>query len=444
MQLFDDEAEQILIGSVLQFPSLMDEVTSVVRPDDFYSEKHRLIFDVILSELDSQSQADAILIINRLKEKNLLEKAGNRSYIMQLTSQATQVGITAYCRRVKELSIRRSLLASLREIEKSVVDGGVGVDDLLGETEKTIARISDRYIANNVMHLREMGAEFTLFLKRLQESKGITGTATHFRKFDELTGGLRGGQMIVLAARPGVGKTTFALNLAQNIAVKENKTILFFSLEMTRLELLLRMVCSMARLETQKILKGYGNAFEIKRLAETLRELVQKEIYIDESTDLTSLDFKQRSRRLANKLKAEGKPPLGLIVVDYLQLMTDKGGHDSRQTEVAAISRSVKLIAKELDVPVLALSQMNRAIEQRGKDPRPQLSDLRESGAIEQDADIVLFIHREEMFNPDTEKKGVAEIIVAKHRGGPMDKFEVAFLKNFNLFIDLDTTAPAE
>ncbi|MCS6985697.1 MAG: replicative DNA helicase [Leptospiraceae bacterium] len=438
MELFDEEAEKIFLGSILQFPFLWAELELGLSPDDLYFEKHRVIYRAILDLLDQQQEPEAQLLVNTLKEKGELEKAGGKLYILEIVTLATQIGITKYVRRIRELSLRRNFLHILKKAQETVFDRQKSVQELLSDTERQISMLADQHTTNTVQHIRELAPAFSQYLAALREKKGITGIATHFRRLDELTGGFRAGQMIVLAARPGVGKSTFALNIAHRIAVKENRSILIFSLEMTKEELLLRMVCAEALLESQKIMKGYGSKSEIERLGNALYTLAKQEIYIDESSDLTSFDFKLRSRRLANKLKIEKKPSLGLIVVDYLQLMTDRSGHESRQVEVAAISRSIKLIAKELEVPVLAVSQMNRAIEQRGREMRPQLSDLRESGAIEQDADIVIFLHREELYNPDTDKKGVAEVIVAKHRGGPTDRFELIFQKNYNLFLDPD------
>lgn len=436
MDLFDEETEKIVLGTFLQFPYLLDEQNIALRSEDFYYERHRFIYEAILKLADLKQEIDISLVANILKEQNLLEKVGGTPYLLALESVGSQIGLELHTKRIRDLSLRRKLLSSLKEIEKGIFNANETLEDLLLKSEKQLSLIAERQIGTTIKHIRELTDDFVRLLETLRQTKGVTGIATHFRKLDELTGGFRPGQMIVLAARPGVGKSTLALNIAQRIAVKGDKSVLIFSLEMTQEELLMRMVCSEALVESQKIMKGFGNLNEIKRLGETLKKLSAKEIYIDESTDLSSFEFKLRCRRLANKLRAEGKPPIGLIVVDYLQLMSDRQGYENRQAEVAAISRSMKLIAKELNVPVLAVSQMNRAIEQRGRDPRPQLSDLRESGAIEQDADMVIFIHREELYNPDTDKKGMAEIIIAKHRGGPTDKFDLVFQKSYNLFLD--------
>ena len=441
MDLFDEESEQIVIGSVLQSPDIFSDISQILQTQDFYFEKHRIIFESISEEIDSQNTPDALFTISSLKKNNKLEKAGNRAYIMHLADMGSSIGFKNHAERVKEFSLRRNLLFQLKELEKKTSDSSARFEELLSDSEKAIFKISDRFVQDNVVHIKKIKGEFTEFLERVRDTEGgITGIPTHFKKFDSLTTGLKGGQLLVLAARPGVGKTTFALNIAQNIAIRSNYPVLIFSLEMTRLELLLRMVCAEAHISSEKIQKGYIQKREWQLISNSVNTLYSSDIFLDDSPGLNTWEFKQRSRRLALQLEKQNKK-LGLIVVDYLQLMTESTkAMESRQTEVARISRALKLIAKELNVPVLALSQMNRAIEQRGKEPRPQLSDLRESGAIEQDADMVMFIHREEMYNPDIDEtqKNQADIIVAKHRAGPTDTFKLAFLKDKSIFMDME------
>ncbi|MDH4261878.1 MAG: replicative DNA helicase [Spirochaetia bacterium] len=442
MSLFDAESEQVVLGSILQSPDVFNDVSQIVNTDDFYFEPHRIIYKAIFDLFDHQKVPDTMMVISQLKNLNLLEKAGNRSAILQMASLSSPIAAPTYAQRVRELSLRRRLLTEVKEIESLVQNPQHELNDILSRTEKSMVSISDRHTVYNVRHIRDVKNEFLEFLENLKASKGgITGLASGFSKLDQLTSGFKPGQLIVLAARPGAGKTTFALNIAQNVAMKLNKPILFFSLEMTRLELLLRLVCADAYLDSAKIQKGYINEKEKEKIINSVQRLQASDIYIDDSPDLTSWEFRQRCRRLSGQLKSYNKS-ISLVVVDYLQLMTDKTrGNESRQLEVASISRSLKIIAKELNVPVLACSQMNRSIEQRGKDPRPQLSDLRESGAIEQDADTVMFIHREDMFNFDLpeELKGQAEVIIAKHRAGPTGSVKLMFLKEKNLFMDLET-----
>jgi replicative DNA helicase len=449
MALFDAESEQTVLGSILQSPDIFIDISQIVYPEDFYFETHRLIFTAIFELFDQQKKPDTMLVISELKNKNLLEKIGNKSAILQIAQMSSPIAAPTFARRVRELALRRRLLNEIKDIESNVQNTGTELNDILSKTEKSIVSISDRHTAYNVIHVREIQKEFSEFLDRLKAAKGgITGTPSGFTRLDQLTTGFKGGQLVVLAARPGAGKTTFALNIAQNVATRANKPVLFFSLEMTRLELLLRLVCADAFLDSAKIQKGYFNDNERKKITNSILKMQSSDIYIDDSPDLTSWEFRQRCRRLAGQLKSSNKE-IGIIFVDYLQLMTaDKNRmSESRQIEVASISRSLKIIAKELNTPVIALSQMNRSIEQRGKDPRPQLSDLRESGAIEQDADIVMFIHREDMFNFDLppERANEAEVIIAKHRAGPTGSVKLAFIKEKNLFTDLEIheTEPA-
>ncbi len=444
MELFDEEAEQIVIGSLLSSPHLFSEITEVVRPEDFFSEGNRIIFETLSELVDENQVPDTLLLLDALKAKNSLEKAGNYAKITSIASMGSAVSAPIYATRVRDFALRRALIENMREIQRGTIDIAQPLEEILSETEKKIYSITNRYSQTNVQHIRETKAEFAEFLKKVVENRGsIPGTATGFQRFDSVTGGLKGGQMIVLAARPAAGKTTLAMNIAQNIALKLKKPVLIYSLEMSRLELFLRFVASWGYYDSRKLSRGDIGAADIERLKRTATEIISSDIYIDDSADLNTWQFKQRSRRLNNQLRTEGKE-LGLIVVDYLQLMTDSQRRDQRHLEVASVSRALKLIAKDLNVPVIAVSQMNRSIEQRGKDPKPQLSDLRESGAIEQDADMVVFIHREELFNkdlPDTEKNK-AEIIIAKHRAGPTDAFKVNFLKDKNLFRDIDEHAP--
>ena len=440
MTIHDQEAEQLVLGSLLQGAESFEEVSGVLRPEDFYFQSHQLIYESISHEVDKGAQPDMLLVIANLKSKNALEKVGSRSYLAEIVSSGSAVSALAYAKRVKDLSLRRSLLGGIREIEKSLGDPSVSLEELLSKTEKTVFQVSDRHSEYNVRHVREINEEFVEYLKQLKASEGgVTGVATGFTDLDQITTGFKGGQLIVLAARPGIGKTTLALNMAQNMIHDQRSPapVLLFSLEMTSIELLLRMVCSDAYLDSGKIQKGFINDREMKKIYDSCSRIYSSEFYIDDSPELNSWELKQRARRLASHLKAQEKK-LGLIIVDYLQLMTEASRMENRQVEVASISRGLKAIAKELDVSVLAVSQMNRSVEQRGKDHRPQLSDLRESGAIEQDADIVMFIHREEVYNKDLpeSEKGMAELIVAKHRAGPTGLVSLAFAKEKNRFFD--------
>ena len=438
MTVHDQEAEQLVLGSLLQNVESFEEISAVLRPEDFYFKSHQLIYASISEEIDKGAQPDLLLVVANLKEKNSLEKVGSRGYLTEIASSGSAVSAFTYAKKVKELSLRRHLLNGFKEIEKDLGDQSVSLQELLAKTEKTIFQVSDRYSEYSVRHIKELNQEFVEYLKKVKNSDGgITGVAAGYSALDQITTGFKGGQLVVLAARPGVGKTTLALNITRNIIMNQklSSPVLIFSLEMTSIELLLRMVCSDALIDSSKIQKGFINEKEMKKIYNSCSKIYSSDFYIDDSPDLTGWELKQRARRLASNLKTKDKK-LGLIIVDYLQLMTDSSRTENRQVEVASISRGLKAIAKELDVTVLAVSQMNRAVEQRGKDHRPQLSDLRESGAIEQDADIVMFIHREEIYNKDIpeSEKGMAELIIAKHRAGPTGVVSLIFMKEQNCF----------
>ncbi len=438
MTIYDEESEQFVLGSLLQNVECFEEVSGVLRPDDFYFQSHQLIYESIAEEVDKGFQPDLLLIIANLKNKNFLEKVGSRGYLTEIAGLGSVISALTYAKKVKEFSLKRKLLESIKDIEKSLGDQSIGLQELLSKTEKTIFQISNRYSEYSVRHIREFNQEFVEYLKKVKDSDGgITGIASGYPVLDQITTGFKGGQLIILAARPGVGKTTLALNIARNIIMdkKISAPTLVFSLEMTSIELLLKMVCSDAFIDSNKIQKGFINEKEMQKIYDSCSRIYSSPFYIDDSPDLTSWELKQRSRRLASNLKTQDKK-LGLIIVDYLQLMTDSSRTENRQVEVASISRGLKAIAKELDVTILAVSQMNRAVEQRGKDHKPQLSDLRESGAIEQDADIVMFIHREDIYNNDIpeSKKGMAELIIAKHRAGPIGTVHLAFAKGKSRF----------
>ena len=436
---YDQEAEQIVLGSLIQNPEIFQEVSEFVKPDDFYFEQHRFIYISILEEMDQGRTPDLFILLSNLKTKNLLERVGNKSYLTQISGMGSSISAVIYSKKIKELSLRRSLLTQIKEIEKDSLDTTISLETLLSKTEKALSQIADRQTAYTVRHIRELNTEFIDYLEKVKTAKdGVTGIPSYFNSLDKITTGFKGGQLIILAARPGVGKTTFALNMAQRGALA-GMPVVIFSLEMNALELLLRMICADALIESSKVQKGFISEKDMERIYKSAVKIYASQLYVDDSPTLTSWEMKQRSRRLANQLKAQGKK-IGLIVVDYLQLMTEGTRSENRQVEVSNISRGLKQLAKELDVPVIALSQMNRSVEQRGKDHRPQLSDLRESGAIEQDADIVMFIHREELYNKDLpeNEKGIADLIIAKHRAGPTGNIKLAFIKEKNFFNDYE------
>ena len=447
MALYDKEAEQIVLGSLLQNNELFQDVSEIITEHDFYIENHRIIFQLLLLQLETGSVVDLPLLVSTLKENNQLEKIGGRHYLIEIASNGTSLGALTHTKKIKDLSLRRQFMEHFKNLEQSLIDPNFKIEDILSKSESFLSTLADKQTKYNVKHVKELKKDFLEYLENLKASKGgITGIATNFLPLDEITTGFKGGQLIVLAARPGVGKTTLALNIAYNISLASKLPVLFFSLEMTNQELLLRIICSGSFLEASKIQRGNFDTKEMNKIYETFQTLTSSFLYFDDSPTLTAWEFKQRSRRFNLSMKNLNLKP-GLIIVDYLQLMTMEGKrYENRQTEVAAISRNLKAIAKELNVPVLALSQMNRSVEQRGKDHKPQLSDLRESGAIEQDADMVLFLHREEIYNPNIpeSEKGMTDLIIAKHRAGPTGNIRLFFHKEHNLFTPSDSMESTE
>lgn len=446
MQLFDEDAERVVLGSLVQEPGIITETASLLKPEDYYFEKNQLIYKTILAEYEANEAVDPLAIITRLKNQNELEKSGNRSYVLETFSMGTSLSLATFQNRIKSLALRRQVITALKDIQGLALDTNIEVEEMLNEADLKISKIANQSVATDVQHIRTFEKEFREHLQNLFKNRGNPdGLSSGFKGLDFYTQGFHPGQLIILAARPSIGKTALALNMALNAAYHHKSTMLIFSLEMSRMELTKRLVSTHAHVEGQKLMKGNFSKAESEKIASALSEIMQTDLYIDDSAGLTSWDFKQRSRKLARELKTQGKK-IGLIIVDYLQLMTETGRMESRQTEVAAISRTLKLIAKELDVPVLALSQMNRSIEQRGKNPQPQLSDLRESGAIEQDADIVLFLHREDFGKREEEvpenKRGLAEIILAKNRSGPTGIATMVFQKHYYKFVDHEYERP--
>lgn len=441
--LYDDSAEKSVLGGLLNNDSFYYEISGLLKPDDFFRESHRIIYNAFADEMERGSRPDIHLISSHLKNKSLLEKAGGYSYLIEVADQGSTLSVGVFAKQVKEYALRRRLLSSVKNIEKNITDINFPFESLIEETENTIQNIAERSSDYKVEHISKVNDEFKEYLENVKKAARtgqVPGLATNFTNLDKLTTGFKPGQLIVLAARPGQGKTTYALNIASNVALITKKPILFYSLEMTKIELFLRLIATKTFLDSRNLQRGFIKDSDASKINTAVNEIYDSDFYIDDSPDLTSWDFRQRSRRLSKILQSEGKS-LGLIIVDYLQLMQhddlNRGKTESRQIEVSRISHSLKLIAKDLKVPVIALSQMNRSIEQRGKDMRPQLSDLRESGAIEQDADIVMFIYQKEK-DKDDPMDDETEIIIAKHRAGPTGTIPMFFIKKYNAFHEVD------
>lgn len=440
----DLEAERQVIGSLLLRSDLFTQVSSVLDKEDFSRQDHQRIFDALYALYhEGTGEIEPIRVIHYLRDRSLLQEAGGDAYILRLAeSVVAPASAVMYARRVRSHALRRYLVEAARNIQEEATKPYEDESQFLKQVEDQILQITNRSQAQGVVRVGDIKDEFVTYVERLAAARGgNTGLETLFTEFDNLTAGLKPGELIVLAARPGMGKTTFAMNIASNVAIRGKKNVLVYSLEMSRLELLLRLVCAESQFNHGDLKRGNIPAGKDRDILTAIETIFSSSLHIDDTGTLDIWDCIIRSRKLSLELEHRGES-LGLIIVDYLQLLSDTEARKlGRQQEVASISRALKQLSKTVGCPVVALSQMNRSVEQRRGDSRPQLSDLRESGAIEQDADIVMFIHRE-LFSEDEspealENRGTAEIIIAKHRNGPVDSFRLAFRPEINRFDNL-------
>lgn len=442
---WDENAERQVLGSLLTRPDLFLQVSRLIDGEDFYSEGHRLIYRGIQELMQKGDALDPLRVAQLLTDRDEISRvAGGGKYVLDLASDAIAGSLVgAHARRVRFFSLRRRLQSAAGEIQKISAEPQEDENRFLRTVEDLILQITQQTATSEVHSTQELSAGFVEHVKKLLAAKGgLSGLRTHFREFDQMTGGLKGGELIILAARPSQGKTTLAMNLAANVAIRDQKPVLVFSLEMSSNQLLGRMVCSESGTNHSDFQRGELRGRD-RSLFAVMERIFQAPMHICESGYLEILECIALTRKLHLQLRGEGRS-IGLVVVDYLQLLSDTAARkQNRQQEVASISRALKQLAKQIDAPVLALSQMNRSVEsRRGETGRPQLSDLRESGAIEQDADIVMFIHRD--LNPDPNdpeamaNRGKAEIILAKHRNGPVGSFKLAFRPEVNRFDDVE------
>ena len=413
------EAEQSVLGGILLENVAINPVLELMAGSDFYSDAHRKIFAAVLELSERNQPIDLITLSNHLRDKKQLDAVGGAVYLSQLVDNVpSAANISHYARIVKEKSVLRKLIGTATEILNRTYGAGADVDSVLDEAEHAIFEISQNKIRPSFYPLKDIIKDSFRTIERLYERKElITGVATGFTKLDEMTSGLQKSDLIIVAGRPSMGKTAFALNIAQFCSVEEGVPVAVFSLEMAKEQLAMRMLSSEARVDSQKIRKGFLGETDWPKLTTAAGRLSEAQIFIDDTPSISVLEMKAKSRRL----KAEHG--LGLIVLDYLQLMKGSAYADTREQEISEISRSLKALAKELSVPVVALSQLNRKVEDRTS-RRPQMADLRESGAIEQDADVILFLYRDEVYNKseDNPEKGFAEIIIGKQRNGPSER----------------------
>jgi replicative DNA helicase len=426
------EAEQAVLGGLMLDNNAWDQVVEVVQEGDFYRFDHRLIFRVMENLAHRNSPLDVLTLAEALKAINELDNAGGEVYLFELARNTpSAANIKAYADIVRERSVMRQLIGTANQIAESAFrpDGRNSLE-LLDEAEKYIFAIAEQNTkAGGPVNIKRLLTKAVDRIDTLFHSdQAITGLATGYQDLDEMTSGLQPADLIVVAGRPSMGKTTFAMNIAEHAAIKGTKPVLVFSMEMPGDSLAMRMMSSLGRIDQHRVRTGKLNDEDWPRITSAVSMLSEAPMFIDDTPALSPAELRARSRRLAKEHGA-----LGLIVIDYLQLMQVPSNKENRTAEISEISRSLKSLAKELNVPVIALSQLNRSLEQRA-DKRPIMSDLRESGAIEQDADLIVFIYRDEVYHDDSKDKGTAEIIVAKQRNGPIGKLRLTFLGKYTRF----------
>ncbi len=425
------EAEQSILGGILLENNALNNVIEVLDVNDFYSESHRKIFSAIVELSEKSEPSDLVTLCNILRNNSQLDKVGGEAYLASLVdSVPSAANIAYYSKIVKEKAILRRLIGAATEILNESYNSSADIDNVLDEAEHAIFEISENKIKPTFFPIREIIKDSFRTIEKLFEKKAlITGVSTGFKKIDELTSGLQKSDLIIIAGRPSMGKTAFAINVAQHASIEHNVPVAIFSLEMSKEQLAFRMLSSEGRVDSQKLRKGWLGETDWPKLTTAAGKLSEAPIFIDDTPAISVLEMKAKTRRL----KAE--KGLGLVVLDYLQLMRGRDSSTPREQEISEISRSLKALAKELGVPVVALSQLNRQVEARS-DKRPQLADLRESGAIEQDADVILFIYRDELYNKseDNPERGFAEVIIGKQRNGPTGMARLVFQEQYTRF----------
>ena len=428
------EAEQAVLGAMLLSHDAVIVAMEKLQSQDFYRDVHRIIFEAMEHLHRENKEIDVITLPDELKRMKKLDDVGGLEYVLNLPNLVgSAANIEYYANIVAEKALARNLISTCTELTTEAYDGQKETEALLDDAERRILQLSD---TKNRGDFASVGAVVEVTpdkITKLYENKaGLTGLPTGFRDLDRMTSGLQPSDLILVAARPSMGKTAFTLNIAQNVGVRQHKTVAFFSLEMSQEQLVQRLLCQIAHIDSQKLRTGQLNSDEEwTRLTDACDKLYESPIYIDDTPGISVAEMRSKARRL------KSEHGLDLIIVDYLQLMQGRNA-ESRQQEISEISRSLKALARELKVPLIALSQLSRSVESR-QDKRPMLSDLRESGALEQDADIVSFLYREDYYDKETENQHITEVILAKHRNGPVGSVKLYFKNEFTLFLNLDT-----
>ena len=426
-----EESERAVLAGALLDPALLPSVSGRLLPDDFYTERHRILFRTMLMLQDSSTEIDLRTLQASLEQQDRLESVGGIAYLASLDLDLPDLGrLDAYVEIVKERSIRRRLIEACGEVTRTCLDGGLEAQEALSRAEQAILGLGEEAIQRGFVQLSQI---FHDTLADLEErpAKGFLGVPTGYLDLDNMTRGLSPGNLIIIAGRPGMGKTSLALNIAEHVAIREQKGVGLFSLEMSQEELALRILSSEADVPFGPLRSGHLSQKQWARVINSVKAISTSPLFIDDSASPTLLELASKARRL----KAEHK--LDLLILDYLQLMQAGGRYENRNLEIAAITRGLKQLAKELRIPVIALSQLSRQPERRSGDHRPQLADLRESGSIEQDADLVMFIYRDELYNAESPDRGIAELIIGKHRNGQTGTIKLVFLGDTTKFCNL-------
>ena len=429
------DAEKSLLGAILISEESLPDVTEIIKPNDFYDERHQHIYSAMWNLYERHRPVDLLTVRDELKKKKLTEKAGGSAYLSELAGFVpTAAHAKAYAEIVNDAALRRRLIKAAADINERAYDTEHEISEVVGLAEKSLFEVSQENIRTDLVSIGDLLSDTFDRLEELSENNSsVAGLKTGYPDLDRITAGLHRSDLIILAARPAMGKTALALNLARNVAQINQKAVLIFSLEMSKEQLVNRMLSDVSGVPSFKLETGNFNEDDFARISEAMADMSQQPLYVDDTPGMTIMEMRTKARRVAHE------HDLGMIVVDYLQLMSgsSRRAMDNRVQEISEISRGLKLIARELNVPVIALSQLSRSVESR--DPKiPLLSDLRESGSIEQDADIVFFLYREDYYDEETERQNIADLILAKHRRGATGKIEFYFDKERVRFMSLD------
>jgi replicative DNA helicase len=435
----DLDAERAVVGAMLVSETAVAHVAERLSPEDFYSEVHRIIYGSMMRLYSRGEPIDQLTLTNELRNVGEFEKVGGRAYVFQIVeSVPTAANASRYAEIVRGKALLRDIIEVGSRIAEDAFREPEDVDGALDAAEQLIYDVSNRTLREHLAPVSELAPGALEMIQRLYEQEGeVTGVETGFDDLDRLTTGFHKSDLVILAARPAMGKTAMALNAIWHAAGQKGMPVAIFSLEMSKEQLVQRLISQNTRIPAQALRSGNVRAEDWPKLVRGVAQVSRAPIWIDDTAGVTLMEMRAKVRRLSSQLSARGEGPLALVVVDYLQLMVGQGNRsENRQQEIAEISRGLKILARDLDVPVLAIAQLSRAVEQR-HDKRPLLSDLRDSGALEQDADMVMFLYRDEYYNPDSDDKGIAEVIVGKHRNGPTGKVQLAWMEQYTKFASL-------